>query len=147
MKKQKTTITNKNSFACGDVYLLGVLKDGQKVYLSVPSWDCGWYWGFGYVQSRDFHLHFDSILEQNHIHRIGEWPDLAECVLNEREQWQLSELLAEAYRLKAAAALFEMGGANITGPTGHALRKDWADEINKKILPAIFADIDTLMTK
>lgn len=147
MKKQKTTITNKNSFACGNVYLLGMLKNGHKVYLSVPSWDCGWYWEFGYVQSRDFHTHFDTILRDNKIHRIGEWPELSECVLTEAEQWHLSELLGTAYKLEAAAEVFGRGGANISTPTGHALRKDWAEEINKKILPAIFADIDTLMTK
>lgn len=147
MKKQKTRITNKNSFVYGEVYLLGKLKDGKNVYLSTPSWDCGWYWGFGYVQSRDFHRHYDSILENNKIHRIGEWSELEECVLNEDEQWKLSELMATAYKLKEAARIFGGNGAGFSTPTDKAIRKDIAEEINKVILPAIFAEIDDLMTK
>ena len=68
MSLKKKTI---NKF--GKHYLLGVNKDGKHVYLEEPSWDCGWYWGFGYLHgytndkapelSRDisFHTHFDSM--------------------------------------------------------------------------------------
>lgn len=41
-KKIKQEKTNKGM-------LLGIRKDGQKVWLSEPKWDCGWYWGFGYL--------------------------------------------------------------------------------------------------
>lgn len=32
-----------------DYFYLGKNKDGKKVWLEKPSWDCGWYWGFGYL--------------------------------------------------------------------------------------------------
>ena len=42
MKKQ---VINK----FGTHYLLGRTYSGQKVWLQKESWDCGWYWGFGYL--------------------------------------------------------------------------------------------------
>lgn len=73
MKLDKTIIPKKKSKAFGkDVYLLGTI-DGKMQWLEAPSWDCGWYWGFGYVEeytqherpcrSRDkvSHTHIDSI--------------------------------------------------------------------------------------
>jgi hypothetical protein len=40
---------------------LGNLKDGGKpVYLEDFSWDCGWYWGGGYVGNSNLHCHFDG---------------------------------------------------------------------------------------
>lgn len=55
-----------------DYYLIGRDCDGKNVWLEKPSWDCGWYWGFGYLQTmcgnrepsraRDIatHTHWDS---------------------------------------------------------------------------------------
>ena len=40
--------------------LLRSRKEGERVYLSKHSWDCGWYWGFGYVGNRDCHFHLSN---------------------------------------------------------------------------------------
>ena len=45
MKKAVTTKFGKQ------VYLLGKNEEDRNVSLVKASWDCGWYWGFGYVQS------------------------------------------------------------------------------------------------
>lgn len=34
-----------------DIYLLGKDMDGQLVWLESSSWDCNWYWGFGYLET------------------------------------------------------------------------------------------------
>lgn len=40
---------------------LGRTKDGtDKVFLEDFSWDCGWYWGGGYIGNNNFHCHFDG---------------------------------------------------------------------------------------
>ena len=39
-----------------DYYLIGKDTDGKRVWLEKPSWDCGWYWGFGYLQTMRFDL-------------------------------------------------------------------------------------------
>ncbi len=45
MQKQMDHAFNK------DVYLLGKDSEGISYWLEAPSWDCGWYWGFGYVET------------------------------------------------------------------------------------------------
>ena len=42
-----------------DRIFLGKL-DGENVWLAPPSWDCGWYWGFGYIQNRNMHTHYEG---------------------------------------------------------------------------------------
>jgi len=34
-----------------NIYLLGRDSDGINYWLESPSFDCGWYWGFGYVET------------------------------------------------------------------------------------------------
>jgi hypothetical protein len=43
----------------------GTFADGEKVYLSQHSWDCDWYWGFGYVGNAKCNFHFDGLLKSN----------------------------------------------------------------------------------
>ena len=38
--------------------------DGEKIYLSAPSWDCGWYWGFGYLGNNNCHYHVDGLKKE-----------------------------------------------------------------------------------
>lgn len=71
MEKQVARRKGKN------VYLLGRDQEGNKRWLAAPSWDCGWYWGFGYIETyqqnwspekaRDIseHTHFDSLFLNN----------------------------------------------------------------------------------
>lgn len=46
-------------------WLLGYTKKNrygtmEPVYLEDFSWDCGWYWGGGYIENRNFHTHFNG---------------------------------------------------------------------------------------
>lgn len=61
-----------------DYYLIGKDNNGKRVWLEKPSWDCGWYWGFGYLQTMqgnrepsyardiDSHTHWDSRVSESH---------------------------------------------------------------------------------
>jgi hypothetical protein len=40
--------------------LLGY-NNNEPIYLSPPSWDCGWYWGFGYLGNKNCHYHVDGL--------------------------------------------------------------------------------------
>ena len=58
-------------YANGDYQLLLGEKDGERYWLTQASFDCGGYWGFGYVESYRgngrgdkswrSHQHFDSL--------------------------------------------------------------------------------------
>lgn len=61
-----------------DFYYIGKNSDGKKVWLEKPSWDCGWYWGLGYLETMvgnrepskardiDCHTHWDYCVSKSH---------------------------------------------------------------------------------
>ncbi len=90
------------------VYLLGIDIYGEYIWLEEPTWDCGWYWGFGYVEtytnhrfpdrSKDItcHTHWDS------IHKKHENP-FKKTVFSEKEYIRLKELFTLFYQEKDIA--------------------------------------------
>lgn len=159
-------ITQKNkSHAFGkDVYLLGIDQDGIYYWLEAPKWDCGWYWGFGYVQTftnntnpkkaRDInsHEHIDSSfmgkINEEYIHNIYNCPRFARTTFDEKTGWILSELFNEFYTLKKTAELYHIGGAHTTTSPLQDLLKNPEQEkhINEVLIPAITAKIIELLT-
>ena len=112
----------KKSHAFGkDIYLLGKDKDGINYWLEEASWDCGWYWGFGYVEtytnnkyphlSRDInsHQHFDGLFLKGAIFDSFK-SLLVETPLSDNEIWKLLELMDTFYTLRESADLFKNGG-------------------------------------
>lgn len=127
-----------------DVYLLGIDKDGQYVWLEQATWDCGWYWGFGYIERYNIgrgknphlasdirsHTHWDSgiigkhekydfekkafVLSSDYIHHINEHPDFKATTLSEKESWKLSEYMSTVYTLKESAEMFGRGGSHLS---------------------------------
>jgi len=167
----KTTLAKKQSKAFGkDVYLLGEDQDGTKYWLEAPHFDCGWYWGFGYVETytnnrqpdlaKDIasHQHIDGLLGQqytynfekqchvvgNYIHNLYDNPLFAKTTFTKKEGWELSELFQQFYLLRKMAdfAHKEKPGCNITNsPVDHGDMKDWYNKINNEMIPRITAAI------
>lgn len=50
-----------------DQVYLGTTLDNEKLYLSKPSWDCDWYWGFGYVGNKNLHTHLNYLYLETFI--------------------------------------------------------------------------------
>lgn len=139
-------------------YLLGEESDGTKVYLRAASWSCGWYWGFGYLQTKDSHSHIEGLfgkqeeynfdkkgwfLTSEYIHNIYDSPKFVKTTFTKDEGWILSELFKSFYTLKATAEFYHTGGAHITTNPLRDKLKNEAEEtrINKELLPAIFEEI------
>ena len=127
-----------------DYYYLGRdIKSKRKIWLQKPSWDCGWYWGFGYLQAMkgdkepskakdiDFHTHWDSLVAESHTNahdwfesRFGKCAtdfygfkvetDEPKCRFTEAQLWKLCELMATAYALRETAEVLGRGGAHYT---------------------------------
>ena len=147
------------------IYLLGTFEGGHNFWLEEPKWECGWYWGFGYVETYtiESHQHYDGLCfkkyeyydhkkgcfqQGEYIHKLSDRPDVVACSLIEREQWILSDLMKMAYTLNKTAELYRQGNAYLTS---HDLvpqlkRPDREKEINEIELPAIFAQIEKLLT-
>ena len=144
MKKQKSHAFGK------DTFLLGIDEQGIYYWLETPSWDCDWYWGFGYIEtytnnkhphlSRDVssHQHADKFLSEYFTSWNGSKPILKERTFSDKEGWELSELFSQFYFLKQAADNFGRGKANCANTLIRLWKKpDLVKEINEVILPMV----------
>ena len=146
----------------GEHYLLGVNKEGKHVYLEKESWDCGWYWGFGYLhiftndriptQSRDIemHTHFDSLFLNKNKSVYDSLDEYFESmVISKDQRYELVDLMMTAYTLKKAAELFHHGNSWQTEKAKIDDLQDDAMEkrINEVLLPQVFDKIRKLLTE
>lgn len=85
----------------------GVYVTGESVYLTKHSWDCGWYWGLGYIGNRNLHCHFDGqfLTQETDITKIFE-----STKLTQKQWWLLRDLFVQAYALKKCAEVYRHGG-------------------------------------
>lgn len=148
-----------NSF--GVHYLLGKDKNGQYVWLEKESWDCGWYWGFGYLHTFtnnahperandiDSHTHFDSIfMKGSHYAKKMFEEYFVETPLTDDEMWILCDYMMTYYTLKKTAELFHHGYSYQTSKAYIDTLKSEAqsDRINHEILPDLFKRIADLLS-
>lgn len=152
MKKQTLTIFGKKN------YLLGTDQNGRKLFLVAPSWDCGWYWGFGYVEtytnnshperSRDIaiHNHFDSLFGTNCNLYDGFKKIIKDSTLSDNELWKLCDYMRTFYCLQETAKVLGRGYSHYTEKAKLDIVKDeaYAERINKVVLPELFKHIEEL---
>lgn len=163
MEKTKTLFGNfpktkdhEDNFSQGkDVYLLGVDAEGTKYWLQAPTWDCGWYWGFGYIETYegnrkpsnardiDSHQHAERFYPE-WVH--GDKARLTATTFNEREAWELAELFKQFYLFQKLAELYHGGTAGVTrARITHKDEKE-AKRINEEVIPKITAAILEILT-
>ena len=144
----------------GEHYLLGKGIDGQYYYLEKESWDCGWYWGLGYIHtftnnkapqlSRDIasHQHFDGLFLNGTKCAYDNFIDFFEdIVLTDKELWTFIELMKTAYTLKESAEVFGRGGSHFTtNPCADVIKNtEIVDKINNEMIPAIMDKVRELL--
>lgn len=141
------------------VWLLGKDKDGINYWLEEPSWDCGWYYGFGFVETythntrpdlaRDInsHQHFDSLFLNGPKCSKDMFKEFfVETPLSDDEIWELVDYMKTFYTLKAVAELFKHGYSWQTSKAKiDQLQSDEQNDlVNKVWLPEVFKRIEKL---
>jgi hypothetical protein len=132
-------------------------NDGEKIYLSAPSWDCGWYWGFGYLGNINCHYHIDGLTKNesyNTEKKVWEYEftNLFDgfkkhfgktLIVRDSQLWTLCELFNTFYALKETAEVLGRGGAHYTtNPCADLIKNvDEVKRINEIVLPQIFEEI------
>jgi hypothetical protein len=126
---------------------LGKTKGNQpeRIYLTGFNWDCGWYWGGGYLGNKNMHTHFNGcFLDVVDVrgHSLGNfvspwykgsfpetateisngcsvWCDLDffldDAQFSASEWWRIKELYKQFYAIKEAAETFRHGGHCTSG--------------------------------
>ena len=154
MKKKTTRAFNK------EIYLLGKDAEGTLYWLEEPSWDCGWYWGFGYIETytnnRNPHLakdinshqHFDGLFLNGNKCCIDMFNEFfVETTLSQSEIYELCDYMRTFYTLQKTAELYKYGCSWITERAKLDILKneEQRDYINNQVLPQVFERIKKLL--
>lgn len=117
--------------------------DGERIYLSAPSWDCGWYWGFGYLGNDNRHYHVsglskDTDLKTGFDNHFGD-----SFIVRPSMRWTFAELFQSFYDLQRTAKILGRGGSHLSmNPAREVIKDEGAvKRINEKVLPEIFKEI------
>lgn len=137
-------------------FLLGVRKeDCKKVYLAKASWDCSWYWGFGYIDTFDKndiydHNHFNSLFLEGRI--FDSFKNyFIETTLNDDEIWCLLGFMKEFYTLQKYAELLQYGNyitskaISVLEEKNEEKNKKEVERINKTLIPELLTKIYILL--
>ena len=137
-----------------DKVLLGKRKsDNRNIFLTKPSWDCDWYWGFGYIGNRDEHYHLSGYASEGgfgNVRNINMYDALEQDYdLNpniKKHLWDFCELVKTAYVLKETAEVLGRGGSHYTKNVCASIIKnsDEVTRINEVVLPAIFEQLNAI---
>ena len=143
------------------IYLLGQNIDGINYWLEEASWDCGWYWGFGYIEtytnnntpslSNDIasHTHFNNLNEGRNQNLYDAFKEkFVTTPLSDKELWTLCELMKSYYTAKEYADMLYIGGAHYTtNPCKEIIKNDNEyNRINKTIIPAICKEVYAILS-
>lgn len=118
--------------------LLGIRKeDNGKVWMEQASFDCDWYYGFGYLEVVNHlwtdineHYHFNGFFEKFGLDKFNE--DFKSCVLNEHDIWILFDLMKTFYTLKETAELYYIGSSHYTQSTLNFKNEEKYKEVLKE---------------
>lgn len=139
-----------------DKIYLGTINN-EKIYLSKHSWDCGWYWGFGYLGNKNLYFHIESLIESRYIKdslislnkevNNNKFYNIetifTKTWIDQADWWILRDLFIQAYALKHCAEVYKYGGHQTTvlGITDIIKNESMQDTINKdleKVLDTIW---------
>lgn len=134
-----------------EAYYFGTLKTcNERIRLYTPTFDCGWYWGFGYLGNKNCHYHLDrGFGEYRDISMFDAFKEdyiLCDALQNDSTLWTFCELVQTVYSLLVVAEIFSRGGSHQSkNPCQELLKNpDMYEHINFVLLPALFKEIDKL---
>lgn len=161
MEKTKIIKKDKRHAFRKDIFLLGKDNEGTCYWLEAGSFDCDWYWGFGYIETytnntnpeiaRDInsHSHFDSMFLNKNKNAFDTFKEFfVETTLNDAEIWKLCEMMRTFYICREYSDLIYRGGANFTSnPVYNTIKNDREyDRINKIVIPELLKAIYNILT-
>jgi len=84
----------------------------ERIYLTKHKWDCGWYWGMGYIGNTNLHTHFNSVFLKTQYQPIKNI--FSETKITDKDWWVIRDLFVQAYALKECAEVYRHGGYQTT---------------------------------
>ena len=147
-------------------YFIGTDEQGTKYYLEQAHFDCGWYWGIGYIEtftnnthpelSKDItsHQHFDSMMKdigyEKRLYHIDAFKALfPHNPFTDKEIWTIIELLNSAYTVREYSDMLHIGGSHVTSNPAKELIQNEEEykRINEIVIPGIMKELYKIMTE
>lgn len=118
---------------------LGVVEQ-EPIYLSPPSWDCGWYWGWGYLGNNNCHYHLSGLDKSKDLKTAIDDHFGDSYLIEPSQRWRFAELVQSFYKLKDIAEVYNIGGSRLCeNPLSESIKNEnEVKRINEILLPAIF---------
>lgn len=120
---------------------------GDDLYIEKHSWDCGWYWGFGYIGNKDVHTHAEVFTDKLLWHSNDKVFENS-IFRRDTDFWIFKDLLIQAYALKTCAEVYQNGGHCITDPLTRIIEnKTRAKTVNRdlaKVLDKLWSFLEAL---
>jgi len=114
-------------------------ESGEAIYFSKPTFDCGWYWGFGYLGNINCHYHLSGYANGRNINMYDALiKDYNLCnALGNGNLWEFCEVAKTIYSLKETAEVLGRGGSHYTNNPfkGDIINKDEVERINNILIP------------
>lgn len=150
----KKWVINKFGHTC---YFLGRDKYGKNYFLQNAKFDCGWYWGGGYVETYtnnknperakdiEMHTHFDSLFfnnpRKNAFNGFKEY--FPETPFTDSEIWKICELMKAFYIARNYSDMLYTGGAHYTSNPAAEIIKSEIEykRINETVIPEIMNEL------
>jgi len=140
-----------------DKVLLGVNKDGERIYIRKPTWDCDWYWSFGYLGNKNCHYHLEAYDSKDHHFKLENDKfvfitekrnkSMYHCLIEDytlnpkikENIWQFCELALTIYSLKQAAEVIGRGGSHIGESICNdiIINSEETKRLNEKVIPEL----------
>lgn len=153
MKKQTSHAFNK------DCYLLGKDENGIYYWLEQSTFDCGWYWSIGYVETYtnnqnpskardiDSHQHFNGLFKDGKHNMYDNFKSFfVESTVSDKELWTLCELMQTLYTMREYADTCNRGGSHFTqNPCADLIKSLNGEQINTVVMPALFEELYKLL--
>lgn len=112
-----------------DIFILG-----ERLAFEKHSWDCDWYWGFGYIGNANLHTHAEVFTKDLLWHSVD---DVFEDHIFDSDDsfWVFKDLLVQAYALSKASHVYKSGGYCTTrkGVTDVIIDKAMETRVNKDL--------------
>lgn len=130
--------------------------DDVSIYLSAPSWDCEWYWSYGYLGNQNEHYHLDDY-ETPYWLREKQNRNMYDALKNDyilapkiyENLWLFCEFTETIYSFKTIAEVYKRGGSHYThSKDEQKITQDLVayERINNIILPQLFDKLYTIIT-
>ena len=128
---------------------LGTVNN-ENIFLSPPSWECNWFWGFGYLGNANCHYHLSGLSKDCNLFKgIKNHFGDSFIIKDDKDIWTFVELIQTFYHLQESAEVFGRGGSHcIYNPCKNIIiNKEIVTRINNIIIPAIFEETYKILNK